>query len=177
MLVERGGWSVERDVSCGSICTWSILIPHSTLHTPRRPSPQQLPTADDLHRLPVGPDEGHQRLWHLAGPAAHRLGLLLARQVVHLEQHQTRVAFSDEFVVAVLLFQGEAEARQVLRPVLVALEGAVVADGDVLHRGQFPAEGVHGLPELLRADEVCHFLQRQQPQGLLVAIALNERDS
>ncbi len=48
------GWSVEGDMLCGRISTWSILTPRSTLHTPRNDSTLHTPRIIAHHLDIVG---------------------------------------------------------------------------------------------------------------------------
>ena len=74
-------------------------------------SPKQLPLTHDLHAPAADAHEGQQRLGHQPSPLTHGHSLVVARQVVHLEQHQTRVALVDALLLAVLHLRGEADAR------------------------------------------------------------------
>ena len=83
---------------------------------------KELTATDDLHRLPVGTNEGHQRLRHLSCSPPDGIGLVASRQIVHFQQNQSCITLGDALALAVLLLQSETDARQSLGPSVVTVE-------------------------------------------------------
>ena len=138
------------------------------------PARKQFALTHDLHRLPVSPHKRHQRLRHLGSPFPHGISLIVTRQVVHLQQHQSCVASGDALAITMLLLQRKADARQVLGPVHVTSECSLVVAIGKRHQREDAAEFAHLLLKRSVTDKICHFLQLHEPQGFLVPIILDK---
>ena len=72
----------------------------------------QLPSADDLHTLARATQKTEQRLGHAARLVADSHRLLIGREPVDLEHHETVVLQHPALLVAVLILRRKAESRQ-----------------------------------------------------------------
>ena len=87
---------------------------------------KQLPSADNLHAPATGADKGQQRLRHHRRPLTDGHSLLVARQIVHFEQHQTRITLSHTLTVTVLQLRGETHTRQFVGIVLRTIHATIL---------------------------------------------------
>ena len=76
----------------------------------------QLPSADDLHTLARATQKTEQRLRHAARLVADSHRLLIGRESVDLEHHETVVLQHPALLVAVLILSRKAESRQLDAP-------------------------------------------------------------
>ena len=138
---------------------------------------KQFSSTDNLDRLSLGSYESHQRLRHLGSTSTHSLSLVTTCQIVHFQQHQSCIASGDAFVLAVLLFQSEADARQRLRPSVVTFQRSVVRAQGVSHQRIDISELADLQLIVALPNHFCYFLMLHQSQRLLIPVVLDNSTS
>ena len=92
----------------------------------RQTTLEQFSSTHNLHRSSAGSHKCQQRLRHHGSSLTDGNGLIMARQIVHLKEHQTGIGFTHFLTITVLHHRGKTDAWHLVGEIVSTPHAAIV---------------------------------------------------